>query len=275
MEKEIAIVYIVAGISKRFGGEIKQFAKVGSSNETLIECSLNQAIKAGFTKIIFVVGNKTEEPFKKMFGSDYGGIPVFYASQKFDEKERERPWGTGDALVCAKELIDCPFIICNGDDLYGENTFKVLVNHIKENYENEDSATIGYNLIDVLSEKGNVNRAIFKTNAGYVTDIEETYSINAENMEEKGLKEDSPCSQNIFALHAAVIRELAIKNERFKEKNKDDRKAEFLLSNELSDLIKAGKLKMKIYPAVDKWIGITNPGDEEIVREFIIKNNIL
>jgi len=175
MKKDIAVVYMVAGVSSRFGGKIKQFAKVGVNGETLIESSLNQAIKAGFTKIIFVVGNKTEGPFKKMFGGNYRGIPVFYASQKFDEGKRDRPWGTGDALVSAKSLVNCPFVVCNGDDLYGERTFKILANHAMDNYEEGTAATIGYRLINVLSAKGNVNRAIFKTNAGYVTDIEETY----------------------------------------------------------------------------------------------------
>ena len=98
MEKEMALVYIVAGISSRFRGKIKQFAKVGRNGETLIECSLKQAIPAGFSKIIFVVGNKTEKVFKEKFGENYEGIPVYYAFQFYDESLRDKPWGTTDAL---------------------------------------------------------------------------------------------------------------------------------------------------------------------------------
>ena len=126
--KDIALVYMVAGMSSRFGGKIKQFAKVGPEGETLIEYSLNQAIPAGFTKIVFIVGNKTEKPFKEMFGDSYKGIPIKYASQNFDSASRDKPWGTTDALCSAKELLDCPFIICNGDDLYGKY-IKMEVNY--------------------------------------------------------------------------------------------------------------------------------------------------
>ena len=157
MKKEIAIVYMVAGISSRFGGRIKQFAKVGPSEETLIEYSLNQALKAGFAKIIFVVGNMTEKPFKERFGDNYRGIPVYYALQKFDPKKRSRPWGTSDALCSIKEIIDCPFVVCNGDDIYGKNTFKTLFNHLKESNE---EATVGFRLNEAIPEKGAVKRAI-------------------------------------------------------------------------------------------------------------------
>mgnify|MGYP001614605345 FL=1 len=128
---DIALVYMVAGLSSRFGGKIKQFAKVGPKGETIIEYSLNQALPEGFTKIIFIVGNKTEKPFRDMFGESYKGIPIFYSQQKFNEEEREKPWGTADALCSAKDVINCPFVVCNGDDIYGAETFRILVNHLK------------------------------------------------------------------------------------------------------------------------------------------------
>jgi len=93
MKKDIAIVYIVAGMSSRFEGEIKQFAEVGLNGESLIECSLKQALPAGFTKIIFVVGKKTEKGFKEKFGSEYNGIPINYAFQDYDESLRDKPLG--------------------------------------------------------------------------------------------------------------------------------------------------------------------------------------
>lgn len=128
MPKEIALVYMVAGISSRFMGKIKHFAIVGSRGETLIEYSLKQALPSGFSKIIFIVGNKTEKPFREKFGNSYNGIPVYYALQFYDESLRDKPWGTTDALCSIKSLIDCPFVICNGDDLYGKILLEFLQN---------------------------------------------------------------------------------------------------------------------------------------------------
>ena len=128
------VVYMVAGLSARFGGKIKQFAKIGPNDETLIEISVNQALKAGFDKIIFIVGEKTEAPFKEKFGEEHKGISVKYALQTYDPKFRDRPWGAADALCVAKNLIDDSFVVCNGDDLYGEETFRILLNHLKEKH---------------------------------------------------------------------------------------------------------------------------------------------
>lgn len=266
MKKDIALVYMVAGLSSRFGGKIKQFAKVGKNNETLIECSLNQAIPAGFTKIVFIVGDKTEEGFKKLFGNNFQGIPVFYALQKYNSDLRDKPWGTADALCSAKNLLDCMFIVCNGDDIYGKNAFKQLVEHLKNNKE---EAAIGYKLIDALPENGGANRGIFQIKNNLVRRIKETFNIVKGDLTATGTKDDDLCSMNIFALHPEVVDMLCSRLESFKLENRGDRKIECYLPTELSDLIEQGKIKMKIYPATEKWIGITNPEDEQTAREML------
>ncbi|MDO8516722.1 MAG: sugar phosphate nucleotidyltransferase [Nanoarchaeota archaeon] len=294
---EIALVYMVAGMSSRFGGKIKQLAKVGPNNETLIEYSLNQALKAGFTKIVFIVGNKTEQPFKEMFGDDYQGIPVYYAKQEFNPKERDKPWGTVDSLCSARKVIDCSFVVCNGDDIYGQEVFRLLTEHINNK---KDCATIGYKLGDVLYDKGSVNRGIFQikdnkksqsqqteeyflnlklgtTNctrvqgitpslSNKVLSLREELGITKDNLKEKMLSENDFCSMNIFALNPKVITQLDKILTKFKEENKDNRTIECLLPKELNELIKNNELILEIYPTKEKWIGITNPEDEEIVR---------
>jgi len=264
-QKQISIVFMAAGMSSRFGGRIKQFAQV-TENETLIEYSLNQAIKAGFNKIIFVVGNLTEKPFKEKFGSSYNGIPICYALQTFSPENRDKPWGTADALVSAKPFLNDSFVVCNGDDLYGENTFKILFNHLQNS---EDEATIGYRLIDALPEKGEVNRGMFNVEQSHVQNITETFNISKENLRSKSLKEEDFCSQNIFAFHPQILDILEKVVTEFKSSCPNDRKAECLLPTELSNLIKSKKIKMKIYSTPDKWIGVTNPEDEEIVRNYL------
>jgi NDP-sugar pyrophosphorylase family protein len=264
---DIAIVYMVAGLSSRFGGKIKQFARVGPNNETLVEYSLNQALPAGFSKIVFIVGEKTEMPFREMFGEEYRGIPVSYVLQKYDSSLRERPWGTTDALCSAKELLDCPFVVCNGDDLYGENSFRILVNNIKEN-KGSENATLGYRLKNVLPKNGKVNRGIFEIDKdNNVRFLKEVFEIEKTNLNEKGLSEDDLCSMNCFSFSPKVLDYLYEILKEFREKNKGDRRIECLLPADIGRLIQQGKLKLKIYPTEDIWLGVTNPEDEILVKE--------
>lgn len=270
--KCIGIVYMVAGLSSRFGNKIKAFEKVGPNGEMLIEYSINQALKAGFNKIIFIVGNKTENAFKEKFGNKFKEIEIVYAKQSYDEKERDKPWGTVDALCAGKEIINFPFVVCNGDDIYGENTFKILYNHL--NVSNEE-ASAGYILGGVLPESGSANRGIFSINEdNSIKEIREVYNIKKDRLNEFGLNGNDICSMNIFALHPETIKYLESELMYFKEKNKEDRKVECLLPNILSELIKKEKIKMKLYLTKDNWFGITNHGDETIVGNELRKHSM-
>lgn len=267
MEKEIALVYMVAGLSSRFQGKIKQFAKIGPNQETLIEYSLKQALPVGFKKIIFIVGESTEQPFKNFFGNFYHGVPVQYSFQEYDKKTRDKPWGTIDALCSAKNLIKSPFIVCNGDDIYGEEAFQILVNHLQNQ---KHDATISYRLSDVLPEKGKVHRAIFQIDSNnYAKDLNEIFNIEKNNFQATNTKPEDPCSMNIFALRPKTIEKLNTRLELFKLAHQTHRTAECLLPNEISTLIKSNQIKMRVYPTNAKWFGLTNPKDEERVREAL------
>ncbi|MFH1358380.1 MAG: sugar phosphate nucleotidyltransferase [archaeon] len=264
---DLAIVYMVAGVSSRFGGRIKQFAKVGPEGESLIEYSLKQALKAGFNKIIFVVGEKTESVFKEKFKDSFLDVPVYYAYQDYDENKRDKPWGTVDALCSIKEIINCPFVVCNGDDIYGDESFKILSEHLSG--KNEE-ATVGYKLGEVIPDKGAVHRAIFEIDEeGYVKDLDEIFNIDKSDLDATNTKHDDLCSMNIFALFPETVMKLNERLEFFKFMNRGSRTAECLLPNEVNELIKTNKIKLKIYPSSGKWFGITNPEDEEVVREAL------
>ncbi len=267
--KKITIAYMVAGISSRFQGKIKQFAKIGPKGERLIEYSLNQALSAGFNQIIFIVGNLTEKPFKEKFGNQYKGIPIKYVLQRYDSKKRNKPWGTLDAICQIKKVINSPFVICNGDDLYGKESFKILANHLKNK---KTSATLGYNLLKVLPEKGYVNRGIFETKENKIVSIKEILNISKENFLSKGLNENTTTSMNIFAFQPEILKKLNKKLIKFKKENKNNRDIECYLPTELSNLIKEG-LVIEIYPTPDNWVGITNPEDEFKVRELLKNSN--
>jgi NDP-sugar pyrophosphorylase family protein len=267
MVKDIAIVYLVAGMSSRFGGKVKQFAEIGPNNETLIEYSLNQAIEAGFDKIIFIVGDKTENGFKKMFGTKYKGVPIFYVKQDFDSKVRDKPWGTVDALCCAKKVIDCPFVVCNGDEIYGKNSFKIVLDSLKNNI----NATIGFKLGDMLSNNCSVNRGIFDISKdGYVRSLTEVFDIEKSNLKEKDLDINCFCNVNLFGFSPNILNMLDNKLKDFKKKHSRNKKTECLLSTELSKLIKKKLIKIKICSTPDKWMGITGPGDVDIVKKTIL-----
>ncbi len=266
MEKRsLAVLYPVAGMSSRFGGKMKWLIKVGPNGETLIEYSANQAIKSGFSKIIFIVSKKTYPFFKDLFKDNYRGASVFYAFQEFDPATRDKPWGTADALCCGLNLIDCPTVFCNGDDIYGGKTFEIIADHFNNN---STDVAVGYLLKNVLSNKGSVNRGLFQIKDNHVIDLKEIFNIEKSNLIEKGLKEDDLISMNIFGFLPETIMELNNQLIQFKEINRSSRTAECLLPNEVGNLVKRG-LKMKIYPTPSLWYGVTNPEDEDVVREAL------
>lgn len=259
----VKVVYMVAGMSSRFGGKVKQLAPIGVNGETLIELSLHHALEQPFSEIIFIVGNKTEKIFKEMFGEVYRGIPVKYARQNFDPQTRDKPWGTTDALVSAAEYLNEPFVLLNGDDLYGKETFRIACEALEEH---NDAITIGYDLWSVMPEKGEVNRGTFDVEDGYVQSITENFKISKATLEERGIDKHTLANLNFFGFQQESITDFKEILERFKKEHEGSRTAECILPIDAGELIRNGKMKMKIYSTPSNWYGLTNPEDEEIVR---------
>ncbi len=265
MEEEIYLVYMLAGLSKRFGGKPKGLVKIGPQGETLLEYSLNQALSSNPSKIIFIVSKETEKPFKTKFGNQYKGIPILYTIQTYNKKERDKPWGTADAPCSASHLINKKFILCNGDDIYGEEAFRILAEHLRGNSE---CATVGYKLKQVLSKNSKVNRGIFEINLNNtVKTITETPEITMDNYSSKGLTENTLCNMNILALNPNTLNHLKQALEQFKKENINSRTAECYITTEIGKLIKQNKISLKLYTTNSKWFGLTNPEDEESVKE--------
>lgn len=257
------VVFMVAGMSSRFGGNPKQMAIVGPNNETLIEYSVNQALTCEFNKIIFITNKKTENLFIDIFGKVYKNTPVVYIQQNYDENERSRPWGTTDALCSILENVDEPIILLNGDDIYGECTFKrgfELMN-IKES-----NIIGGQKLYKTLPEKGKVNRGIIFTSEDDVIGLKEMLGIS---------KEENPellnqfGNVNFIGLQVNILVELKKILDKFKCLNRGNKKIECLLPDNLNELIVKDILKMKYFEIKYNVIGITNPGDEVIIRNIL------
>lgn len=263
MKDETFLVYMAAGISSRFGG-IKQFSEIGPNGETLIEISMDHGVKAGFSGFVFVVGEMTEKIFKDRFGNEYNGIPIKYSMQVFDKEKRDRPWGTVEALLTAKEYLKAPFVVCNSDDIYGEKSFKLLREHLLSG--EKSSATIGYRLVDVLPESGAVNRGIFKIDKNsYVIGLSEVYSIKKAELP-SDITPDEACSMNVFALHQEILPKFESLLKDFMANRECDRRAEFILSDAIGMMLMKNEIKMKLFNSPDKWIGITRPEDVEIAK---------
>jgi len=256
----VAIVFMVAGMSSRFGGKPKQLERVGPNNETLIEYSVNQALKNDFSQLIFITNPKTEHLFKELFNDVYMGRNVMYVQQYYDTTKRARPWGTTDAICSLCGNIEESIILVNGDDIYGSETFKIGYERMKRNPVN----IIGtLKLLDTLPESGTVNRGVIDVHKDFVTNIEEHLNISRENTE----LYNSYANINFIGLQYNVLEMLLHILGEFKSVHKDDPKIECLLPNNLSSLIKDGHMEMEYFVIEESILGITNPGDEIILRE--------
>ena len=291
--RETALVIMAAGIGSRYGAGIKQLAKVGPSGEIIIDYSINDALKAGFNKIIFIIRKDIEEEFREVIGKRIEKIaPVDYVYQEMNDlpegyktpEGRKKPWGTAQAVWAAREVIDCPFAVINADDFYGAGSFKALheylTNEMSENEEEYDYCMAGYILGNTLSESGTVARGVCSQNEdGYLRSVTETYKIGRKEGKvtgedgdgrERELDEKSLVSMNMWGLKPNIIKVLGEGFPKFLDSLKaDDIKSEYLLPVVIDGLIQGGLAKVKVLPIEDKWYGVTYQEDRQYVADAI------
>ncbi len=188
-EKKLALLVLAAGIGSRYGG-IKQIDGFGPHGETIMDYSLFDAIQAGFTKIVFIVRDEILETVKEKFLSKLKGkVAVEFVVQSLDKMvpleyqntERTKPWGTGHAMLCARDVIHEPFVAINADDFYGRRSFQSVADFFAKDKEG-NHAMVGYTLKNVLSEHGSVSRGCGEKDAnGFLTSVVERTTIVKEN----------------------------------------------------------------------------------------------
>lgn len=259
----VAIVYLVAGMSSRFNGRVKQMAIIGPNDETLIEYSVNQALTCPYSKLIFVTNSSTEYLFKNIFGSNYKNIPVEYVEQKYDKNKRERPWGTTDAVCSIINNINEPFIMVNSDDIYGINTFKKGFNLLNNSNKNIIG---GIKMDKILSKDSEANRGVIYLNNNNVINIKEMLKISREKNPELL---STFASVNFIGLQPKALEHLNKLLLQFKELNKNDPKIECLLPDYLGLLIQEQKIEIQFFEIIDEILGITYPEDEIIIKKKI------
>lgn len=294
MNKKPVLVIMAAGMGSRYGG-LKQIDPVDAYGNKIIDFSVFDAVRAGFEKIVFIIKKSIEKEFKEQIGyrlADY--VQVEYVYQELDElpegykvpEGREKPWGTGHAILCCKDMIDGPFAVINADDYYGRSAFSSIYNQLNSVLDGEkyQYTMVGYQLYNTLTENGHVARGVCTTDdAGKLVDIHERTRIEkhgdqAEYTEDGGktwvgLGEGTIVSMNMWGFTGSILKEL---EERFaafldRELPKNPMKCEYFLPFVVDELLKEDKAEVSVLKSVDRWYGVTYKEDKDTVVNAIQK----
>ena len=278
------LLILAAGIGSRYGG-LKQVDPVGPNGEAIIDYSIYDAIRAGFGKVVFVIRESFAEAFSNSFSKKLEGkIETAYVFQELNNvpdgieytSERKKPWGTGHAVLVAKNVINEPFVVINADDFYGHSAYKKIGNYLDSVTDSEipDYCMVGYGLQHTLSDHGYVSRGVCETdkNNYLETVIERTHIEKVDGnilteldggskMEMTGKE---VVSMNIWGFTPSYFDFLEKYFEAFIRKNAGNSKAEFYIPFVVNELIKTGKAKLKVLESKDRWFGVTYKEDKEL-----------
>ena len=295
MSKKPVLVVMAAGIGSRYGKGIKQLAGVGPSGEIILDYSLYDAREAGFEKVVFIIRHSLEDDFRAIIGNRVEkNFEVGYAFQEIEAlpapfvcpAERSKPWGTGHAILAAKDLIDGPFAVINADDYYGKTAFRVIYDFLSSLPEKkaegpEPYAMAGFIVKNTLSDNGEVTRGIcVQDESGRLAEIHETKGIARRvdgsvtgtfDGKTVQIDPDGLVSMNMWGFTEAVLKELEAGFIPFLQEamEKDPLKAEYLLPSVVDDLLKAGRATVAVLPTPDAWFGITYAEDRaSVTAEF-------
>ena len=291
--KDTALVIMAAGIGSRFGGGIKQLEPVGPGGEIIMDYSIHDAMEAGFNKVIFIIRRELEKDFKEIIGHRIEKLlPVEYAYQELEDLPagyevtpgRTKPWGTGQAVLSVKGMVDGPFLVINADDYYGREGFRRIHDYMAEHMDSQselyDICMGGFVLSNTLSDNGTVTRGVCQVDEeGYLTNVTETYNIQ---MKEDGLhatdesgapvtiSPSQPVSMNMWGLPASFVQELEKGFPVFLDSLKEgDIKSEYLLPKIIDNLVQNKKARVTVLDTPDKWFGVTYREDKQAVADAI------
>lgn len=291
--KNTALVIMAAGIGSRFGGGIKQLEPVGPNGEIIMDYSIHDAMEAGFNKVIFIIRRDLEKDFKEIIGHRIEKLlPVEYAYQELEDLPagyevtpgRTKPWGTGQAVLSVKGMVDGPFLVINADDYYGREGFHRIRDYMAEHMDSQseiyDICMGGFVLSNTLSDNGTVTRGVCQVDEnGYLTNVTETYNIQ---MKEDGLhatdesgapvtiSPSQPVSMNMWGLPASFVQELEKGFPVFLDNLKEgDIKSEYLLPKIIDNLVQNKKARVTVLDTPDKWFGVTYREDKQAVADAI------
>ena len=280
---QTTLLIMAAGIGSRFGGGIKQLEPVDEQGHIIMDYSIHDAIEAGFNKVVFIIRKDIENEFKDVIGNRIEAVckahsvTVEYVFQDINDipgelpEGRTKPWGTGQAVLAAKDVLTTPFVVINADDYYGKEGFREIHDYLVKGGQ---SCMAGFVLKNTLSDNGGVTRGICKMDEyNNLTEIVETSNIvkNAEGAEADGVKLDteSLVSMNMWGLAPEFLKTLESSFQYFFEKVVPENliKAEFLIPTFIGELLAEGRISVKVLRTNDTWYGMTYKEDVAAVKD--------
>ena len=277
------LLIMAAGIGSRFGTGIKQLEPVDDSNHIIMDYSIHDAIEAGFNHVIFIIRKDIEKEFKEVIGERIAAIcsahnvTVDYAFQDINDipgtlpEGRTKPWGTGQAVLAAKKMLNTPFIVINADDYYGKEGFKAVQEYL---VNGGHSCMAGFVLKRTLSDNGGVTRGICKMDGqNNLTEVIETKNIvkteNGAEADGAGIDVDSLVSMNMWGLTPEFLDVLEDGFKEFfqREVPQNPLKAEYLIPSFIGELLEQGKISVKVLKTNDTWYGMTYKEDVAAVKD--------
>lgn len=286
MNEELTLVVLAAGMGSRYGG-LKQMDPVGPNGEFIIDYSIYDAIEAGFTKVVFIIKKAIEEEFKATIGERIKDkIKIEYAFQELDKlpegfklpEGREKPWGTGHAVLCAKDNVHGNFVMINSDDFYGRMAYKVAADFFRDKSDTKSYAMVGFNVVNTMTENGSVKRGVCEAENNNLTQIIESSIEHTEDdkfvaspldgREPFEVKAESLVSMNFFCFRESFMNVLEKDFPNFLNNNTDPLKGEYLVPSIVDEQIHNGT-KCRVLESTDRWLGVTYKEDKDfVVREI-------
>ncbi len=292
MSEKPVLVIMAAGMGSRYGG-LKQIDPVDRDGDLIIDFSIFDAVQAGFETIVFIIKKSIEKEFKEHIGNRMEKhVKVEYVYQENDKlpegfmvpEGRVKPWGTGHAILCCKDVVDGPFAVINADDFYGKSAFQAIYDQLSSHGDGEtyQYTMVGYDLYNTLTEHGHVARGVCSMDENRkLLDIHERTRIEkhgerAEYTEDDGstweyLPQGTTVSMNMWGFTPSILEELEKRFVPFLEKNllANPLKCEYFLPFVVDELLKEGKAEVTVLKSVDRWYGVTYKEDKQMVTDAI------
>ncbi len=285
------LVVMAAGVGSRYGG-LKQIDPVGPNGEIMLDYSVYDAIRAGFGKVVFIIRHDIEQDFKAVIGSHFAGrVPVDYVFQELANlppgfrvpPDRQKPWGTGHAVLQCASVVREPFAVINADDFYGRQSYAAMADYLtKLAVDSRDHAMVGFKLVNTLSDHGSVTRGICELDARHrLKSVVERFKIErvagggARYENETGqwiaCRGDEIASMNLFGFTPVLFGLLEEKFPAFLKGAMAHPKSEFLLPAIVNGLIQEGRITLTVLPTPEQWFGVTYKEDKPLVTAGIRK----
>jgi len=286
---KLTLLVLAAGMGSRYGG-LKQIDAIGPNGETIIDYNVYDAIRAGFDKVVFIIRKDIDQAFRETYSGKFEDkIEVDYVYQELDElpkgyavpEGRSKPWGTGHALLMAKDAVKEPFVMINADDFYGPSSFQLAADFLRANADQNPNlyAMIAFELTKTLSSKGAVTRGVCKADDnGFLETVNESFQIERLNGKikyedaegnESFLTGKEIVSVNMFGLTPAIFEHLEAGFREFLDEKRETPKAEFLIPQLINELVQKGLVRVKVLESHEKWLGVTYQEDKPIVKSGI------